>query len=45
MSVLVADNIGLIKLVNTIESKTINEFYNADKQSEILFMNHYKNKV
>ena len=45
MSVLVGDNIGLIKVINVAETKTKNEFYNSDKEGEILFMSHYKNKV
>ena len=45
MSIIVGDNIGLIKIVNPTEFKVINEFYNAENESEILFLNHYKNKV
>ena len=45
MNVLVGDKIGLIKVVNVLEKKIINEFYNSEKESEVLFMSTFKNKV
>ena len=45
MNVLVGDKIGLVKVINIQEEKKTNEFQNTEKESEILFLNYFKNKV